>query len=248
MQRAKEKARRKESKMSSQQVRYMRIAPTDSRIMTSDCATTDEFEVSIFLTELSTRHSLLTKHKDLDKKPSHLRSNSSKLTSWLTSGNDERPIDVPDDPVSPPILREEDDDVINLDEVPDAGVEQDGGWAEQRLRKRSRNDSEDALFVNDDGESEDSFEPAQGRPDKRQRSRKDIPGGEAKTDDKKKLGFNTSYDGFSIYGRILCLVVKRRGGKSKTGFGAPDTRQQMLENWVSTQAAQDQDVGDDDEG
>ena len=63
-------------------------------------------------------------------------------------------------------------------------------------------------------------------------------------DDKKKLGLNTSYEGFSIYGRILCLVVKRRGVRNVTG-SVPASSQAMLENWVSTQAAGQ--TADDDE-
>lgn len=219
--------------------------------MMSNRATTDEFEVSIFLTELSTRHSLLTKHKDLGNQSSRIKSNSGKLTSWLTRGDDERLVDVDGDAVSPPILREEEEDVINLDDIPDVTTEQHDGGTALQSRKRSRDDGEDALFVNEDSESDDAFEPIDGRPDKRQRNGEDIPeevGEQGRTDDKKKLGFNTTYDGFSIYGRILCLVVKRRGGKAEAGLGSPDTRQQMLENWVSTQAAQNQEAGDDDEG
>ena len=67
---------------------------------------------------------------------------------------------------------------------------------------------------------------------------KEVEGEDESQDDKKKLGLNTSYEGFSIYGRILCLVVKRRGGRTSTGgAGAPVSSQKMLENWVSTQAA-----------
>jgi hypothetical protein len=66
-------------------------------------------------------------------------------------------------------------------------------------------------------------------------------------EDKKKLGMNTSYDGFSIYGRILCLVVKRRGTRTTAGGAAPTSSAQMLETWVSTQAIAEQ-VGDDEDG
>ena len=54
-------------------------------------------------------------------------------------------------------------------------------------------------------------------------------------DDKKKLALNTSYDGFSIYGRILCLVVKRKGKKSQPS-GIVVGGSQMMEHWVGTQA------------
>ena len=58
----------------------------------------------------------------------------------------------------------------------------------------------------------------------------------------KKLRLKTSYEGFSIYGRILCLVVKQRGVRQPA---QPISSQQMLENWVSTQAAAEH-VDDDD--
>jgi hypothetical protein len=61
-------------------------------------------------------------------------------------------------------------------------------------------------------------------------------------DDSKKLGLRTSYDGFSIYGRILCLVVKRRSVRNP---GATSS-QAMLENWVSTQAVAEQHDDEDD--
>lgn len=65
------------------------------------------------------------------------------------------------------------------------------------------------------------------------------------TDDKKKLALNTSYDGFSIYGRTLCLVVKRKGKKTATNnLGGS----QMMEQWVSTQAAQDARLDEDEDG
>ncbi len=39
--------------------------------------------MSIFLTELSTRHSLLTKQKNLHMKEDKMQSSSGKLTGWL---------------------------------------------------------------------------------------------------------------------------------------------------------------------
>lgn len=59
-------------------------------------------------------------------------------------------------------------------------------------------------------------------------------------DEKKKLALNTTYDGFSIYGRILCLVVKRKGtAKGKEVAGG--SGQAMMEEWISsTQMGQGQ--------
>lgn len=65
-------------------------------------------------------------------------------------------------------------------------------------------------------------------------------------DDQKKLGLRTSYEGFSIYGRILCLVVKRRGVRNAASASGAASSQAMLENWVSTQAVADMHEDEDD--
>lgn len=64
-------------------------------------------------------------------------------------------------------------------------------------------------------------------------------------EDKKKLLFNTTYDGFNIWGFILCLLVERKGTMTKplsgggTGGGSA---QALMEEWISTQQAQDEDL------
>ena len=51
-------------------------------------------------------------------------------------------------------------------------------------------------------------------------------------EDKKKMAMSTSYDGFSIYGRVLCLVVKKRDtGKAKGGMSGG---QAMMEEWITS--------------
>ena len=64
---------------------------------------------------------------------------------------------------------------------------------------------------------------------------------EKKSDDKKKLGFNTSYDGFSIYGKVVCLIVKRRVPKALGITSASSSAgQATMEDWiVSTQMPQE---------
>jgi hypothetical protein len=59
-------------------------------------------------------------------------------------------------------------------------------------------------------------------------------------DDKKKLGFNTSYEGFSIWGWVLCLLVDRKGGASKK-FSSSDGQALMAEWITSTQLQGDDD-------
>jgi hypothetical protein len=62
--------------------------------------------------------------------------------------------------------------------------------------------------------------------------RQESPDEEANTDE--KLIPHVEYDGFSIHGRALCLVVKR---KSSSSGGAS---QQMMEDWMSTQMVRGQ--------
>ena len=165
-----------------------------------------------------------------------MKSNSGKLTGWLT-GTNEKPIDLDD--ATPVQIRDESDGEGGNGLADYAPVAQ-GDRAEN---KRRRDQDEPGLFLAND---EDISEDEGFQMEKRARGAADL-GGES--EDKKKLDMDLSYDGFSIYGRILCLVVKRRGGKG----GRPESTvlpeqqggKQMLENWVSTQAAQDQVIGND---
>lgn len=163
---------------------------------------TDDFQVSIFLTEHSSRHSVLTKQK-VFKDKRRITSNSGKLTDWLNAKNSEQPLVSSVGPTELIVIREEEDDEpINLADVPEA-----------------------------DGSGDQTMDAVEEH------------------DQKKKLGLTTSYDGFSIYGRILCLVVKRRGVRHQAGsHNTPVSSQQMLENWVSTQAQAEQVDDDEDIG
>ncbi|KAF3045584.1 hypothetical protein E8E12_010218 [Didymella heteroderae] len=204
-----------------------------------DIVVEDDFEVSIFLTELSSRHSVMAKQKMFKDKP-HIQSNSGKLTNWLTTGTSEQPVVINELPADPIIIEEESDDAVNLADISEAPKR-------STRPKRSRHEAEKAASESD---GEDLFVPEMAAS---KRSKTGAMPADAKViaedesqDDKKKLGLNTSYEGFSIYGRILCLVVKRRSVRNAAGgASAPVSSQQMLENWVSTQAAGQ--VGDDDE-
>lgn len=182
------------------------------------------------MTELSSRHSVLTKQK-VFKDKARIRSNSGKLTSWLTGGTSDQPVLVDEDATSPVVIRDEDDDdAVNLADIPEAGTTpEESALPDEGAAGRGSDSDDSILFV-------------QSRTGKRR-----IPTDQAlqadeavrnedALDDKKKFGLNTSYDGFSIYGRILCLVVKRRG-RAQGGAAAPASSQQMMEHWVSTQAA-----------
>jgi hypothetical protein len=80
----------------------------------------DDFEVSIFLTELSSRHSVLTKQK-IFKDKARIQSNSGKLTGWLTTGTSDQPVVINEDSADPIVIREEEDaDQVNLSDIPEA--------------------------------------------------------------------------------------------------------------------------------
>ncbi|GAP85396.1 hypothetical protein SAMD00023353_1001170 [Rosellinia necatrix] len=253
-----------------------------------DVVVEDDFEVSIFLTETSTRHSLVTKHKHFhDTTQTKLKSNSGRLISETNDA----PVDL--DMVAEPatvIRREESDDddaTVALAAIP--AMDDTAPTDRTRPPKRTRSNTdievdtdasrapsdqnnqfevvsdEDSAREDDDG----LFVPSPTRespsypPPKRQ---KPIPAaGEGGDDDKKKLAMDISYEGFSIYGRVLCLVVKRRdnsgaestergggnastaaadgNGSSRTKNGSRGRGQAMMENFIiSTQIPAGTDV------
>jgi len=77
--------------------------------------------------------------------------------------------------------------------------------------------------------------------------------GEDEPEDKKKLSLRTEFEGFNIYSRILCLVVKRCGpasvGRASTASTPSTARQmdslnpktrpgnQIMENWIAMSQA-----------
>ncbi|EON62426.1 hypothetical protein W97_01648 [Coniosporium apollinis CBS 100218] len=233
-----------------------------------DVVTGDDFEVSVFLTEYSTRHSLLTRSKAFAEKP-RMRSNSGKLTGWLTSGTSEAPVTIRDE-------NDEDNNTVSLLDIPEAPQDEatdadDMLERPSRRGKRRRETAADDLFVHSSGsDDEDAFQTQRTPASKRRRRRGGPVAGADPTsedgdeetnsdpgkdhNDKKKLAMKTSYDGFSIYGRILCLVVKRKGhrvgaGRAGGNNAVPSNSQQaMMENWVSTQAVREHGGDEEDEG
>ncbi|EDN98121.1 hypothetical protein SS1G_12978 [Sclerotinia sclerotiorum 1980 UF-70] len=122
------------------------------------------------------------------------------------------------DVVTDAIVREESEESISLQDIPEAADDSDLFISEDEGphgAKRSR----------DARESTDSnFSPLSKR-------RKD-GGTSGDEDDKKKMAMDTSYDGFSVNGRVLCLVVKR---KDKKGKASPaNGGQAMLEDWITS--------------
>lgn len=143
------------------------------------------------------------------------------------------------DEQDPPLVREDSQEEhdIALADIPIAGdgpADEDSGDPQQ--------EGGPTLFLSEESERE-----TVGARPQRARAVKEESlnvGAADDDDDKKKLGLNTMYDGFSIYGRILCLVVKRRGtarGKDPAGGAG----QAMMEEWISsTQAAEGQMLDD----
>ncbi|TQS34168.1 hypothetical protein Golomagni_05458 [Golovinomyces magnicellulatus] len=178
----------------------------------------DDFEVSMFLTDTRTRHSLLKKQKiffENDKK--EIRSNSNKL--FGTSA--EPSIDVPPDE---PIIRDSMSSPtaeLNLQDLPEAGSHQSQNISdepEQCTTKRPRDVS--SPF------SSSAAEP----PSKRLRNQNSSMSEEEH--EEKKLSIRTTYDGFTVYGRVLCLVVKRLDRVINQTSGL--INQATVENWISS--------------
>ncbi|KAG9721078.1 hypothetical protein KCU73_g14351, partial [Aureobasidium melanogenum] len=111
-----------------------------------DVVAQDDFEVSIFLTETSTSHAMLTKQKTFTQKP-RLQSNTSKLMNYF-GNNTENAIHVHDNEEAPAVLLEEDADEVKMGDIPEVNT-----------NKRSRNDDEDDehIFVQSE-EDEDEEE------------------------------------------------------------------------------------------
>ena len=149
-----------------------------------------------------------------------------------------------DDERPPEILQEDADVEPQLKDIPEAET--------GSKRKDGTADEDEPLFVS--SSDEEFFTTQRARQPKRRKRNGDKSSNAPEPvttddgeDDKKKLALNTSYDGFSIYGRILCLVVKRKGKKTQPG-NSLGGGSQMMEQWVSTQAAQDAGLDEDDDG
>jgi hypothetical protein len=147
------------------------------------------------------------------------------------------------------IRQEDEDEPLALEEIPEASGNR--GRPQPSVSGKRRRGGVDEVVISSGSDTDDSFqfETAPRKRSKRQElgvPDQELHDSDEPQDDKKKLGMNTSYDGFSIYGRTLCLVVKRKGPRTASGSGVPISSQQMLENWVSTQAAAEEGVNDDD--
>jgi hypothetical protein len=138
-----------------------------------------------------------------------------------------------EDAGGPTILQEEsEDDERGLAEIPIVDTEgspedSDSLFVEEetshRRSKRSR--------ARTSTESELASPMSLDHASKRQRGEMDGMD-ESPADDKKKMAMDTSYDGFAIYGRVLCLVVKRKENKGKPQ--STTGGQAMMEDWIAS--------------
>ena len=182
----------------------------------------DDFEVAVFLTETSSRHSILRKMKTVKMEKSRLGTTNGRLT-----GTKDAPVEVGEGAEGVIAEESEESGSVRMADIPSAaGV---AGGSELSLPKQ---ESQEGLFVSDDSDEGDV--DAEETPSSMNKSKRhvgeDEDGGD---DDKKKLGMDTTYDGFSIYGRILCLVVKRKG-TAKGKETARGTGQAMMEGWIAS--------------
>jgi hypothetical protein len=131
------------------------------------------------------------------------------------------------------VIRREDseDEGLNLHDLPAAEDEVSDAdslfVADEGSRRSKRTRATAATNIDSSPESSPGFEPAAKR-----RKESDLLRGEEQGDDKKKMVMDTSYDGFSIYGRVLCLVVKRKDAKGKGP--AKSGGQVMMEDWITS--------------
>ena len=141
----------------------------------------DGFEVSMFLTEGGTRHAVLSKTRQFRTPKARIKSNSSILSD----------ASVGSDPYVPTRIESEEEEEEEEEEehggtrlqdipmVPPSGQE--------TPPSQPSTQGENPILVESSDEGEETT------------------GGK----DEKKPMSSTTYDGFSIYGRVLCLVVKR---------------------------------------
>ncbi|VUC37748.1 unnamed protein product [Clonostachys rosea] len=195
----------------------------------------DGFEVSLFLTETNTRHSILKKHKHFhDRNAPKLRSNANKLIGETN----ENPVDLNLDEDFQPILQEDDDEnAVNLDSIPLPPR------SSRSRSKRQRNvtDGDDDQVEPQEAEEPisviDSDSDTDQPPQKRHRGAEPGKDAETEDDDKKKMAMDVTYEGFAIYGRVLCLVVRKFNRAGETGnkkSGRGSANQASMENWISS--------------
>jgi hypothetical protein len=130
----------------------------------------------------------------------------------------------------PSILVESDvESDIGLREIPEASTVADADGSSKRQRESEESGESDDLSGIGDPVS------------KRTRLGDDLRE-DATMEDDKKLGITMRYEGFSIWGWVLCLLINRRDQRSETTqVGSQPSRQAVMEEWISTQMQREPD-------
>jgi hypothetical protein len=165
----------------------------------------------------------------------------------MTGDTIEDPVDLADDHHSPPLFLQEDSDEGVLDSIPPLENTSDVDGPGPALREPTRKCGRAARGSGPspravDSETGDLLQ--QGSP---QPERSKEPGRptsiSTEDEEKKKMGMTTSYDGFSIYGLTLYLVVTRTSGSTETTESSSGSAggQAMIKDWIAStqQAVQD---------
>lgn len=139
----------------------------------------------------------------------------------MLGADKDNPVDV-----DVPVLQEhESDDDVQISDIPAA--------PSARVSNRARNRQDDEFDASED-ETGSAFEvDSEAEEPTHTRLRED------NADDKKKMDMDVSYEGFSIYGRVLCLVVRKRDNPKKKTPGKPTSGvqpagQAKMENWITS--------------
>ncbi|KAI5809837.1 hypothetical protein DFH27DRAFT_629401, partial [Peziza echinospora] len=208
------------------------VLPRVKGAVVKDVVTGDGFEVVMFMTEGGTRHAVLSKTRLFSKKEKagKVKANSARLAGLsgegVGEGEGEGGLYTGDDEVVVRRESDEEEEEVELGDIPMAGggdgVEARDGSGRRRSRRnrsarggggRGGGGDEDDAFVVDSDDSGDGDGGEGG----------EIGGRDEDGDNKKPLT-RTTYDGFTIFSKALCLIVKRTdGGGRRTGGGGEST-------------------------
>ncbi|KAJ5693133.1 hypothetical protein N7462_002556 [Penicillium macrosclerotiorum] len=100
-------------------------------------------------------------------------------------------------------------------------------------------DSEHEVSLHNVPEANEGRDTSEGVESSRQR-RKALQADRAEaegTNDEKKMGFHTDYESFNICSWVLCLLITRKGDRTRANVAAMEPKQPLMEEWISTQAA-----------
>ncbi|CEA17182.1 unnamed protein product [Blumeria hordei] len=203
-------------KLREERERYLGKGSKKKRI--KDVVVQDDFEVSVFLTETGTRHSLLTKKKCFrNPRAQGMVSNSTKLLGTV----EEAAIDLDATIIG---VEDSDNEEPRLYDLPPAEPTVVGDTSPNTT------DQDQTRITSKRTRDSQSFDSANYEQSPKRKKAHHNSFLDDETDEKKMI-MQTTYDGFSVYGRALCLVVRRRETTGKEPVG-----QAAMENWiVSTQ-------------